>query len=537
MRKLLKACVASLAWPALIQPSLASDANECKPWKPEYIKNNHLLIGKINILSNDIFDTSSQQESTSLHKLANNLHSKTKTKTIKQQLLFKTGDSFSPLKLAETERYLRTQKYIKDARVSPKQLCGQHVTVKVSTRDNWTLTPGINFGRSGGNNKVGFQLQEQNIFGYGKGIILLYTKESERHKTKLSYNDSHLLGSHHKLVLDLLNNSDGKGYKVDLSLPFYKTDSKKSWGMTSSKLKQAIPIYSKGEVVEKITENKQFDSLYYGWSTSHNKKSTNRFKVGWSVKKSQYLKTLDSDHPIELTESYPWLEFTSFKTRYIKKKNFNTMGKIEDIPLTRYFSLGAGFLLKEFGSSDKHLKLTAGYSKGIQLNPSLLSSVTLKTDNYLGEGSRKGGSHSIKAVLNHFNYSGNDIRLSSTFKFTNNLKPSEHIYLGGDSGLRGYPKAYQAGNKSLIFQAEKRLHFDWYPLQLAKFGAMAFSDFGSSWGDDSDPKILADIGVGLRMIPTRASSAKTLRLNLAMPLVGRDNIDKFQLSITTANSF
>jgi len=264
MKKLLKACVASLAWAALIQPSLASDAKECKPWKPEFIKNNHLLIGKINIHSNNIFDTSSRQESTSLHKLANKLHSKTKPKTIKQQLLFKTGDSFSPQKLAETERYLRAQKYIKDARVSPSQLCGQQVTVKVTTGDNWTLTPGLNFGRSGGNNKVGIQLQEQNILGYGKEIILRYTKESERHKTKLSYQDHHLLGSRHKLILDLLNNSDGKGYKVSLSLPFYKTDSKKTWGVTSSKLKQVIPIYSKGEVVDKITENKQFNSLFYG---------------------------------------------------------------------------------------------------------------------------------------------------------------------------------------------------------------------------------------------------------------------------------
>lgn len=534
MKKTSKVHVSLLVGATLMQPL---SANECEEWKPEYFNVSNLLVGKIDINSNNIFDISSKNESTGLHKMANKIHIKTKPKTIKQQLLFKTGDSFSPQKLAETERYLRTQKYIKDAQVSPSQLCGQQVTVTIITRDNWTLTPGLNFGRSGGNNKLGIQLQEQNIFGRGKDIILRYTKESERHKTKLSYRDHHLLGSRHKLILDLLNNSDGKGYKFNLSLPFYQTDSKKSWGVESSKLKQVIPVYDKGEVTSEITKSEQFNSLFYGWSLGNNSKVTRRFKVGWSVKKSHYFKPLASYQSIKITESYPWLEFTNFKTRYIKKHNFNTMGKIEDIPLTHRYSLGAGFLLKEFGSSNNYLKLTSNFSKGVQLSQSLLGSVVLETDNYLGKGVRKGGSHSLKAELNHFNNSGNDIRLSSTFRITDNLKPSEYIYLGGDSGLRGYPKAYQAGNKSLIFQAEKRLHFDWYPLQLAKFGAVAFSDFGSSWGDTTDPKLLADIGIGLRMIPTRASSAKTLRLNLSMPLTERDNIDKFQLSISTSDSF
>jgi len=534
MLKIIKRCALVLICLTFIKPSYAS---ECKGWKPEYFAKNDLVVDKIEINNNNIFDVSSKKESNLVYRTANKLHIKTTADTIRQQLLFKTGDTFLPQKLEETERNLRSRKYIKDARVSPSHLCGQKVTVKVMTRDNWTFSTGLSAGRSGGNNTIGFEVQEQNIFGRGKDIKLRYTTDSERDTTTLSYRDYHLLGSHNKLLLDLLNNSDGKGYKVDLGLPFYATDSRRSWGIKSSELRQVVPVYDKGEVIDKVTEDEKFHSLFYGWSTSDSEKTTNRIKVGWSVKKSHFIKPLNTLDDLKITETYPWIEFTNLKVRYVKKRNFNTMGKIEDISLTRQYSIGAGFLLEEFGSSDNQLKLTSTFSKGSQLNKSLLGFVEIKTDNYLGQGIREGGTHSIKGELNHFNHSGNDIRLSSTFRLSDNLIPSKHIYLGGDTGLRGYPKAYQAGNKSLIFQAEKRLHFDWYPLQIAKFGAVAFSDIGTSWGEENDPKLLANIGVGLRMIPTRASSAKTLHLNLAAPLTERGDIDKIQLSIRTADSF
>ena len=34
----------------------------------------------------------------------------------------------------------------------------------------------------------------------------------------------------------------------------------------------------------------------------------------------------------------------------------------------------------------------------------------------------------------------------------------EQLLLGGDNGLRGYPLRYQSGNKSLLFNVERRAY-------------------------------------------------------------------------------
>ena len=170
--------------------------SNCQAWQTTFSNSDDLVIGKINIISLNIFDLNVNNEASSIHQLINKLHIKTKVGTIKKQLLFKTGDAFKPEIIKETERYLRAKSYIKDALITPTELCGKQVNIKVITRDNWTLTPDISFGRSGGNNKIGFKIQEQNILGNGKDLQLGYRKISERHSTKLSYRDYHLLGSH-----------------------------------------------------------------------------------------------------------------------------------------------------------------------------------------------------------------------------------------------------------------------------------------------------------------------------------------------------
>ena len=521
----------------IVTPLQAKATTQCQAWQADFAKKEGLTIGTIKSIPLNIFDLGSASESTRLHRMINKLHIKTRRETIANQLIIKTGDKFNPENLKEAERSLRAQHYIKDALVTPVALCGKQVKIRVMTRDNWTLTPDISFGRSGGNNKLGFKIQEQNILGHGKDLRLGYDKLATRHSTKLSYRDYHLLGTQHKLIINLLNNSDGKGYDVDLSLPFYKSDSLYSWGLKTSQLTQVTDIYDKAEVTEKIPEKKQLHSVYFAWTTKHSKRITQRFKAGWSVKKNRYENTTQTPRINNLTESYPWFEVNRFGTHFIKKSNFNTMGKIEDISLAQNLTLGAGLLLKKFGSSNDYLKLTTNYSKGVQISPSMLGFIKLSSDNYIGDGVKKGGEYQLQAELNHFKPTGNDIRLKLKLSSSDHLLPYERIYLGGDSGMRGFPKAFQSGDRSVLFQAEKRLHFSWYPLHLAKFGAVAFSDIGSAWGKNKSPELLANIGLGLRMIPTRSSSSKTLHLNLAMPLTQRKSVDKFQISISTAKSF
>ncbi|HEC04981.1 MAG TPA: hypothetical protein ENI84_02140 [Thiothrix sp.] len=525
-----------LAPPLLVQPLLAAE-NNCVPWQEKDSKLSNLRIGKITIETMDVFDPSNPKESTFLHRTANKIHIETQDSVISNQLLFSTGDAFLLRKIHETARLLQANRYIKDATVIPVERCGNLVNIAVTTRDVWTLTPGVSFGRTGGKSKSGFEIQEHNLLGYGKSLSLSYEKGTERNSTLLTYGDPQLFGSRKRFFITLQNNSDGKGYNASLDLPFYSFDSTRSWGVSSSSITQQSSIYDKGVVVDKFDEEKQDYSLFYGWSKGRKEDHVSRFKVGWQYINKTYPLSLSTPLLDNSIESYPWLEYAYIQDKYTKKTNFRTMDILEDVSLGLNLSARLGFLHEQFGSDDNQLKLTTRFAKGYELGERDLGFLTLDTNSYLGDGLLKGEQVSLKGDWYSFNEKGNDVYLSASITEKSNLLPNEQITLGGDNGLRGYPSSYQTGNKAALITAEKRFHFDWYPLHLAKFGAVAFADVGTAWGAGNDAKVLADVGIGLRMVPTRSSSAKTLHLDIAFPLIERDSVDSVQVLIKTRNSF
>jgi len=256
-------------------------ADTCRSWQADDVKNKNLLVGAISIETQDIFNTQEKKESAKLHRIVNKLHLITRESVIRQQLLFKAGEPFKPEKLESSERLLRVNKYIKDASVIPVKLCSNRVNINVVTRDNWSLTPSISLGHSGGKKKQGISLKEQNLFGLGKELEFKYIAGDDRDIRMIRYIDPQFLKSSKRLKALLQNNSDGKGYLFDLSLPYNDLDSKKSWSVTSSEINNNTTLYQEGEEIDKIGKEIISHSVAYGWLKTKNKQRVKRFKVGW----------------------------------------------------------------------------------------------------------------------------------------------------------------------------------------------------------------------------------------------------------------
>ena len=428
-------------------------------------------------------------------------------------------------------------------------LCENRVNIRVSTKDMWTLTPGVSFGRSGGKNRSGVEIQEHNLFGLGKSLVVSYKQGTLRDSTLFAYSDPQLWGSRKQFQAKFEDNSDGKGYLLDLQLPFFAFDSKHAWGIKTSSLEQDVSLYDRGDIINTFPEKKQDHSVFYGWSKGKQGDHAIRFKVGWQLSQNDYhlenssallspqSLSSSSQKTQSLTESYPWFEMAYLQDKYVHRVNYKTMDLRENVSLGLNASAKIGLLTSGFGSDDNQLKFSTRLAKGYELGVKNLGFVELKTDSYLGSGLHQGSSLSLKADWYAFSQKGNNYYLSGRFKQQTNLLPDEQVLLGGASGLRGYPEGFQAGDKSLLFTAEKRYHFNWYPLHLAKFGAVAFADVGTAWGAGNALKTLADVGLGLRIIPTRSSSAKSIHIDLALPINERDKAGDYQFLVETKASF
>src|SRR4029078_3732400 len=87
--------------------------------------------------------------------------------TLQNQLLFRTGDKYDHRLLDETARILRAQRYLNEATVEPVRYNDADNTVDVLWRvhDVWTLSPGLSFGRKGGENSSKLTFEDMNFLG------------------------------------------------------------------------------------------------------------------------------------------------------------------------------------------------------------------------------------------------------------------------------------------------------------------------------------------------------------------------------------
>lgn len=130
------------------------------------------VIGEIRVVPHDIFDTDDPAEDKLPFRVANALHIRTRTSVVRDALLFKSGDRVSVRTFDETERALRSTRYLYDVKFTVLAVRDNIADIEVSTRDTWTLDPGGSFGRAGGANSTRVGIKEYNLLGTGTIVSL-----------------------------------------------------------------------------------------------------------------------------------------------------------------------------------------------------------------------------------------------------------------------------------------------------------------------------------------------------------------------------
>ena len=122
--------------------------DQTKNIDPAALEANGAVIDKIILDKKNVFDLDNPEENKRLYRLANKYHVVTKDHVIERQLLLTPGEPFSQRLIEETERLLRSNKYLYDATITPVNAADGTVDLKVTTRDVWTLLPSIGVSRN-----------------------------------------------------------------------------------------------------------------------------------------------------------------------------------------------------------------------------------------------------------------------------------------------------------------------------------------------------------------------------------------------------
>jgi outer membrane protein assembly factor BamA len=513
---------------------------------PDYIQlqKNKAVIGKITVKRGNVFDLSKEEENIRLFKLANSLHIITQESVIRNQLLFETGDFFSQQIIEESERILRNTKYLYDAEINLVSYHDNTVDIEIVTRDVWTLTGSINFSREGGANKLSAEIEESNLLGYGKKLKLKTGSNVDRDETLISYSDKQFFGTRSKVSLQYIDKSDGTTQALDFERPFYSLHSKWSFGASYFTDERTDPVYSLGEVINAFGHEEENVSVFFGLSEGYSNQHVYRWRLGFDKEVDIFTPSddyLGQPVPEDRNYRYPWISLEVYEDRMIKTRHIKQIRRTEDLNL-------GNEITAKFGWSDHHAQAeNEGIIFDVHANMAFKpnrQNLFLLTPYFKGRYSNHAAENtSIGAKTKFYTpvFEDHVFYMALSADYIKNEYLDEQLYLGGDSGLRGYPLRFQSGDRSFLFTMEQRFYTQWHWFQLTYVGALVFFDAGRAWSTDTpeneNTRILKDVGFGLRLASSRGSRGLVLHLDVAFPMDGDTDIDNMQLVITTAESF
>jgi len=513
---------------------------------PSEVESDGAIIGNITIVNRNIFDLSNPLEDKWLYRWGNRLHIVTEPRVIESQLLFKEGEPYSVRLSDESERILRQNAYLSEATIKPVHVENGVVDVEVETIDVWTLTPDLSLGRSGGENRFGIGIEEQNLAGRGIKLGAKYRSNVDRDTLSLTYLDRNFLQNRYVLGVKIADSSDGFYRQFQFGKPFYALDRHRAGGFFYSRGERIDQLYDRGEIVAEYNHEFDYHEASLGISRGLRNGWVRRYSFGVAYENNVFSESPDALLPVTIIPDdreylYPFLDFQIIEDHFETTVNFDQIHRTEDRFLGKALNLRIGYSSGSAGSTGNAWHYRAGFRNSLIATQH--TSLTIGA-NLSGRWEDGNAQNALVSGLVRFHRRTGKRQLfyaSLSGTVSENLDIDNPLYLGGETGLRGYPLRYQNGESRALLTLEQRFFTDWYPFRLVHVGAAVFFDAGRTWGESPvgapNLGVLRDVGFGLRLGNTRSGNGRVVHIDIAFPLDGEDDIDRVQILIDAKSSF
>lgn len=478
-------------------------------------------IRQILIVSENVF---ADAETSVLARLADAMHGVTRPEVIRRELLFSEDEALDPAKLAETERNLRALGLFRSVKIRTVPV-GDQVDVVVDTRDGWTTQVNGSFGRAGGRNKFGAEIEENNVLGFGKSLSISYASNPDRDTRAVAYEDPQFLGQRLRLQVLYASLSDGDRRRFALTRPFRSLDAKSAGSVIFEDGRQSTRIYGGGSEVAQFESDTQFLELSAGKRIlADSIRPIARLTAGYRREEAAF--TLEEGDagalPDERRFGFFFGRIDLLEPEFRVERGIYSFSRDEDFDIGARLSFELGYSPQLFGAQERfsgRLQLARGlsFSSGF-----LIGALSARTR------ARSGGSleHSIAegsllAVWRPVKGSAQTVVARALLSWGDRLDRDVQLAADGATGLRGYRLHAFTGDRRLLVNVEDRVRITPELLHLFEIGAAAFVDAGYAWPVGA-PMLLTDmrvdVGAGLRIALPRAPRLGLFRLDLAYAL-------------------
>jgi hypothetical protein len=327
--------------------------------------------------------------------------------------------------------------------------------------------------------------------------------------------------------------------------PFYALDTRRAVGGTLFDDRRRSALYLLGNEAAEYRHAKNFYSAFAGWSRGLRGRWVKRFTAGVVYDENVFLPvampTLPAVLPTNRKLVYPYVGLEILEDQFATTRNGDQIDRSEDFYFGTRLAATLGWSDASFGADREAAIYTLTASRGFGSMESkalfLLADVRARREH--------GQSMNATTRLDlRYYWRQSNKRLFFAFLdgvSGHQLDLDNPLHVGGNTGLRGYPLRYQSGDSRAVLTVEQRYFTDWYPFRLFRVGAAVFADVGRVWGNNplgaENIGWISDVGIGLRLAPTRIGSRKILHIDLAFPLDGDQSVDSVQFLFELKRSF
>ena len=463
----------------------------------------------------------------------NVFHWTTREYVIDREVLLRPGDVWDQAKIDETERKLRDPIFTTLVVIVPvKSERDGAFDLLVITRDIWSLRMNSNFEfQESQLTYLTLSLSENNVFGYRKFASMVFEMGQGSYSIGPLYIDKNVFGkkldfrTRSELIFNRQTSElEGSESNSTFSKPLWSLDSNWSASLQLTHRDAIDRVFQgTGLLLYDAPETRIHDLVPYEYQQSRydidvkatralGKDVEHRFSAGYELQSVDYSVLDGFDESPIVTEAFerdvlPRSELTStlavgyrvFTPEFVVYRNVSTFDLPEDVRLGPDLNLSAGSSLELLGSDDTFLRgaMTASWVmdwSGRGFARAGTGASGRFQDGELIDNFVTGSVHVVTPPILRLGRLAARAELSSRINETGN----RFLFLGGQSGLRGYIIGEFVGQNKLLANVELRSS----PVKLwfMRAGALAFWDAGDATDELGDLVLHHDFGIGLRLL-------------------------------------
>ena len=495
--------------PVVSKPKIKKNTFQ-KIKKIGYAKVEGKIIRKIEIETLDPFGyseiDSTKRPKRWSEKAGNAVHNKTSNLAIKNLLLIKRNRPLDSLLVLESERLIRSQRYIRAVRVFTKLTKNSDsVDVYFRVLDSWSLIPDI----SASGSRLDLELNERNFMGTGHQFRNRYRKSITDNKS--AYNTLYMIPNvlNTYISTTLLYDIDfDKNYSkaVNIERPFFSPYTRWAAGAYFDSQYIRIPTIDSTftetfEVSKYNTQDYWAGHAYQIFKGSSEKSRTTNLITSVRFLNKKYIETPVSDTVGYFSNEKMYLIGIGISSRQFTQDKFLfNYAVVEDVPTGIVYGITGGYQQKndknryyfggrvaygkyfKFGYLSTDIEYGSFYFKGIQEQSAIVYKLTYFTN--LLETTRWKFRQFIKPQL----VIGNQRLASNADKLT----------LNQDYGIQGFDSPVYGTKKLLVnFQTQGYSPWLFWGFRMNPYLSMTFGMLGDAENGLKSSRVYSQFGAGI----------------------------------------